>query len=399
MQDEFGYLPPETSRLPEEPALRETFSMVPELAVLPPEICFSDENGIGSDKKRKSKEEKGKQKSLLIKMLSGVLIAGNLVGASGHENLRPEPTKVYAFETGGTAVLGDTATMIELTRWEEQSIGGIWCLEPINPDEQLVIDFDMKLSDTRISETDYAAGGLAVSFSDTPDCSELHPGGELGYKGLMGVEFDLFTNPVDEMAGEMDYDSGHIAILEQSVWSHVAVSDTLPLENVGWKHVQIVYEKDMLRVFYDEQMVVDADISNLVEFPDGIYLSLTATTGNQNIYQAVDHVKINDAEIEIVLGDHITYEKPCALCFGAGFICPGSIEANDPEGCHGDLYVRCRACNNTGYEQDGRLCSWCKGTLVHLCGSFEKHYPCEMCGGTGKLIAGYVENEENKGTP
>ena len=80
MQDEFGYLPPETSRLPEEPALRETFSMVPELADLPPEICSSDENGVGSDKKRKSKEEKGKQKSLLIKMLSGVLIAGNLVG-------------------------------------------------------------------------------------------------------------------------------------------------------------------------------------------------------------------------------------------------------------------------------------------------------------------------------
>ena len=75
----------------------------------------------------------------------------------------------------------------------------------------------------------------------------------------------------------------------------------------------------------------------------------------------------------------------CVTCNGHGFICPGSVAADDPEGCHGEMYVQCKACNGTGKEADGSPCSWCKGTLTHLCPSFEEHYECPDCGGTGKI--------------
>lgn len=73
----------------------------------------------------------------------------------------------------------------------------------------------------------------------------------------------------------------------------------------------------------------------------------------------------------------------CRTCNGAGFICPGSAENDDPEGCHGTLYVHCKACHETGKEADGRPCTWCKGTLQHLCPSWEYHYDCPDCGGSG----------------
>ena len=77
-------------------------------------------------------------------------------------------------------------------------------------------------------------------------------------------------------------------------------------------------------------------------------------------------------------------ESVCPDCEGHGFICPGDPRADDPEGCHGNEYVTCKACNSTGY-QDGELCSWCKGTLTHLCPSFESHYTCPTCNGSGYI--------------
>lgn len=72
----------------------------------------------------------------------------------------------------------------------------------------------------------------------------------------------------------------------------------------------------------------------------------------------------------------------CETCEGNGILCGGSAAADDPEGCHGSVVSHCRACNNTGL-QNGKPCSWCKGTLVHLCPSFEVHRTCPDCNGLG----------------
>ncbi len=78
-------------------------------------------------------------------------------------------------------------------------------------------------------------------------------------------------------------------------------------------------------------------------------------------------------------------EIMCDECNGYGIICNGSVEADDPEGCHGVGIVQCKACNRTGKESDGSPCDWCKGTLSHICPSFEFHITCEKCGGTGYI--------------
>ena len=77
-------------------------------------------------------------------------------------------------------------------------------------------------------------------------------------------------------------------------------------------------------------------------------------------------------------------EITCSECNGHGLICLGDPNADDPEGCHGEVYVQCKACDNTGY-QNGELCSWCKGTLTHMCPSFESHYTCPKCEGKGTV--------------
>lgn len=92
----------------------------------------------------------------------------------------------------------------------------------------------------------------------------------------------------------------------------------------------------------------------------------------------------NDESTSEDNGDEDVHESVvCSDCEGKGIICPGSIEADDPEGCHGNIYVDCKACNGTGKEANGRVCNWCKGTLRHMCPSFEFHYECPTCGGSG----------------
>ena len=74
--------------------------------------------------------------------------------------------------------------------------------------------------------------------------------------------------------------------------------------------------------------------------------------------------------------------KQCGTCEGRGILCGGSAAADDPEGCHGSIVSNCKACGGTGLE-NGKPCSWCKGTLKHLCPSFEVHRACPDCGGLG----------------
>ena len=77
-----------------------------------------------------------------------------------------------------------------------------------------------------------------------------------------------------------------------------------------------------------------------------------------------------------------TLYKQCVTCEGRGILCGGSAAADDPEGCHGSIVSNCKACSGTGL-QNGKPCSWCKGTLKHLCPSFEVHRTCPDCDGLG----------------
>ena len=84
MYDEFGYLPPETSKLPEEFMLCEDYSVASEFAAFPPEISNTENKSSVAIEKRKKESvvEKNKHKAIMLKMISGVLIAGNLAGFS-----------------------------------------------------------------------------------------------------------------------------------------------------------------------------------------------------------------------------------------------------------------------------------------------------------------------------
>lgn len=76
----------------------------------------------------------------------------------------------------------------------------------------------------------------------------------------------------------------------------------------------------------------------------------------------------------------------CSNCNGKGILCGGSAAADDPDGCDGAVVSICKACGNTGMEADGSPCSWCKGTLRHLCPSFEVHRNCPDCNGSGVVL-------------
>lgn len=76
----------------------------------------------------------------------------------------------------------------------------------------------------------------------------------------------------------------------------------------------------------------------------------------------------------------------CSNCNGKGILCGGSAAADDPDGCNGNVVSNCMACSNTGMKADGSPCSWCKGTLRHLCPSFEVHRNCTECNGSGVVL-------------
>jgi len=429
----------------------------PEDRPLPPECSYrkNEENkaAVSSLQKQKELQEKEKKEKshikkltqLLVSMVAGaVVLSGTIQNADFSATAKgSESTAMqYSFMVAGSAKATDHHT-VQLTDTQRKVVGMLQSMEPVELSEGIKIEFDLCQYDDKANPSGYGADGMAVSLSLDKGVNNHKTGGELGYKGLLGVEVDLVKNPDEETLGGTDYKEDHMAILGDSVWNHLAVGDSKNFDDGKVRHFvfSIINNKAVLSC--DGQEEISADIESL-SLPEEVYITFSGATGDGTCIQLISNIMINGSEISIVdeggvdrddvpaetvstgnpTKESVTGKKEnsistvavsdgnasdpsnsvnadsdteeassepetsetvtCDVCNGAGFICNGSAEADDPEGCHGEDYVDCKACNQTGY-QNGKLCSWCKGTLRHRCPSFEFHIVCEKCNGTGSI--------------
>lgn len=351
----------------------------------------------------------------------------------------------YNFEMAGTAYLLDDDTVCLTESSNNNSVGIVRSTEPIDLSRGFELKFDMLQSESRGFGGGNGGDGLSVSFSNVIN-DNPGVGGYLGYNGQFGVEFDLFGNPPEEAVGGEDYPGDHIAILKNSVWNAYSHTAPMSLDDNEVHRVRITYEDSLLTVYYDGKRMLESEIA---ASKDDLYVSIAGSCGDGTAFQTISDIRINGKKVLAGAGavnnpdrseqqedskpgsdikgedysdsEYSADEKElnsenshdsdianeaadtdrseviehdsndtvdlitCAECNGYGIICPGSVEADDPEGCHGADIVSCKACSGTGREADGRSCSWCNGTLQHRCPSFEYHYECPVCEGKGVI--------------
>jgi len=349
----------------------------------------------------------------------------------------------YEWDNSFAAYIEDDGSICLTDGDKTNCVGIISSKEPIDLSEKLTLEFEVYQSEKRDKSNGYGADGMSVSFSNAKNDTGTRIGGYLGYNGEFGVEFDLVENPDGEVVGGEDYPDDHIAILGKTVWQSYSHTDKMSLDDGKWHKVKIIYDDLKLTVYYDKDKILSSTVINA---SDKMYLSVAGACGDGTVYQAVKNLKLNGKAVSVssgsvyehtdVVSDITETEKDvdnslsadtsatepedantkesentenisstetdtetddsatetfvmtvtCSTCNGYGIICPGSVEADDPEGCHGVDMVDCKACDGTGYEADGvTLCGWCKGTLKHRCPSFEYHYECPDCNGTGNV--------------
>lgn len=446
VKDEFYSLPPEERKLPKEAGER-----------------YDEENRYvvnGSDKvsgnNRENREKK--KRNNLIKLIAGAIVSVTVITGVTNDDtsyrnavadLQNLPVSKYEMYTRMDAGLveNDDKTAYLTEGYASNSLGVLVSKEPIDLSEAIKLEFDVLQSGFGEFADGNGADGISVGFSKYENAGGLG-GGYLGYDSEFGVELDLHQNPEAETGEGIDYESDHIAILGDSVWNAVAVTEPMSLDDGMWHHIEIECKDSTLFVKYDNQDVLQGKVEN--DFKK-LYLKIAGSTGDGLCYQVVTNIKINeeiviidddyaadkvdfnvimdydgndieseslffdnteigqenvtdsqtdtggsvdlnginnekkDSETEIEKDITEAIEHDCSTCNGTGIICPGSVAADDPEGCHGAVIVDCKACNGTGYEKNGKVCVWCKGTLKHLCPSFEYHYECPDCKGLGRI--------------
>lgn len=442
VKDEFTPLPQEYRELPSETSYRKDEENDDEKALLA--LRAKRTAGAKSGKRGRSRFSQ-----MLVSLLFGATV---FTGAAVSGDLLMNKGPVYEFTIGGYTTILDETTVL-LTDSGMQSVGALSAVTKVDFSEAVTIAFDIYQSEFATYSNGNGADGVAVSFSGEDRTGTLAAGGYLGYTGDFGVEFDLVENNDEEAYNGEDFGEGHIGILGDSVWHHLAVTEPMELLEAAWHHVELTLEGDLLKVKFDDADILEAVVPRI---GDELYVTFTGATGDYRCYQSIANITVDGTLIKIVdtratdinvitsfenedllkdvqdsdepinggdssgiddggsgagaggtndsdsngnggignnstEGDELSGETDvqyadCETCSGTGIICPGSVAADDPEGCHGKVMVKCKACNNTGYEPNGKLCSWCKGTLEHLCPSFEYHRECDVCGGTGKII-------------
>lgn len=450
VKDEFYSLPPEESGLPKETAERRDEENRYEVKSSVQAASIKKENR----EKQKRNSIKKMLVGALVSVTVITSVAGDDIFYRMKEDTHSESISRYEMYTRMEAgLVGDDDRTSYLTEgYASHSLGVLVSKEPIDLSEPMSLEFDVLQSGYSGLTDGRGSGGISVGFSKYENAQGFGDGG-LGYDSEFGVELDLYDDSLSGAEGITDYEGNHISILKSSVWDTIAVTEPMTLDDGSWHHVSIEYRDSVLRVKYDDKNILQGEVENSYKKlylkiagstgDDLRYQAVANIRINGEILlidddYAADKVDFNvikdfngdNIESESLItgeetgasepedtvnpqqdiiggttgiggnneidstqgteGDRELVEIDCPTCNGTGIICPGSVAADDPEGCHGNVIVDCKACNGTGHEADGRLCSWCNGTLQHMCPSFENHYDCPECNGVGK-ITGYEE--------
>lgn len=351
---------------------------------------------------------------------------------------------VYEFECHNSAVVDskDDSTIAVITGGVPHTTGSVWITETLDAEQDFTIEFDYMVTGSISGPEGSLMGGdgMSVSFIEPKDfdLSKEHDGGELGYIGQFGVEYDMFQNPTGEIRGTKDFGADHIAIIDEGM-NHLSGTEFLFINGLYWYHTKIEYKllddnSAQLKAYIGDKLCADTVIGSI---GSELLVGISAGNGDASGWCLISELKVNGTLVELIDRDQSIesdvlekLEKTNALPISLGGknknnserqttseIDPDAepwdkdnisydynednvfpeTEENEPENEPEDNNVKyvcsaclgtgkCTECHGTGSVECGNKsdsCSQCHGTGVASCGNCNASGECPECQGVG----------------
>ena len=175
--------------------------------------------------------------------------------------------------TKGFTLYGDAVELedgsIRLTECTTWQGGSAWYPKTFRTTKGLQISFQYWAGGGR-DQSYGGADGIVLGFSDSTGIGA--EGGDIGYKGQYGVEFDSYYNP-----GNNDPNGKHIAILGNAINNHLTYVMDERVDDSSWHSVRILYRNGTLAVYLDGARILT---QKNVKMNDDIYLGISGATGS-----------------------------------------------------------------------------------------------------------------------
>lgn len=158
---------------------------------------------------------------------------------------------------------------IRLTECKTWQGGSAWYPEKFRTTKGLQITFQYWAGGGR-SQSYGGADGIVLCFSQSTGIGAQ--GGDIGFKGQYGVEFDSFYNSENK-----DPQGKHIAILGNSIKNHLTYVMDQRVDDSSWHSVKVLYKSETLSVYLDGKKILT---QKSVTMGDNIYLGISGATGS-----------------------------------------------------------------------------------------------------------------------
>lgn len=193
-----------------------------------------------------------------------------LVQAENEENYE-------LYEVLGEASLS-SGDIVILTQSNFYCGGAVWCDKKYDTSKPFTLELDIcsdqgnvgGLSDgPTIDGKTTGADGFVINFS--PEISVGNTGGDMGFSGYTGVEFDTYP------FNGGDTPDQHVALIEGASSNHLVYSTQCGFINdENWHHIRVEYDNGRLEVFYDGANMISTNYTLEKE----VYFGITAATGS-----------------------------------------------------------------------------------------------------------------------
>jgi len=197
----------------------------------------------------------------------------------------PKPNNLYPdFYTMGSAFVRDDG-VIELTGLKTWQGGGFWLKSSVGTTGISALEFEFFMGGGYgNSSQGNGADGITISFA--PKLPQSFPQGEeMGFygNGAFGIEFDTWYN-----SHRGDMRENHIAVIQNSVSTHLKTVSVGRLDDSQWHKVKIYYQDTTVTVYFDDTLVLE--YTGVYKF-DTAYVGMSASTGSFYNYHLLRNVK------------------------------------------------------------------------------------------------------------
>jgi hypothetical protein len=225
-----------------------------------------------------------------------ILAVGIVAGCPGplprppvwSEDFTSFDSAAYHWDSSGCSSVDDEDGILVLT----EEVG--WCrarffLKQPHLIDESTVEFDFRMGRSSTSGGDgFTFAFVRSSDYGTPGSNGVPNSGKwLDFEGASGyaVEFDTYHNSESDPGPE-----NHVAVIQDSVTTHLAYAGVDDIEDNAWHHAQIAFSNGYVGVYVDGALVLTHTIPDFQVFQG--YFGFTAATGATVNRHEIDNIQL-----------------------------------------------------------------------------------------------------------